>query len=173
MIIYWQLFYEFLTIGLLAVGGGLVTIPFLAELSEKYGWFSLDELTDMIAISEITPGTIGINMATFAGFQTGGISGGIIATLGLTLPAFIILLFFSNFIVKYKSNHIFQNILFGIRPAAIALILYAGWLIAKLSLTEWKTQLLSLVLLLLSFIIKKSPFIYIIIGAGTGIAFGL
>ena len=171
--IYWLLFYEFLTIGLVAVGGGLVTIPFLAELSNKYGWYSLDELTDMIAVSEITPGTIGINMATFAGFQTAGICGGIIATLGLALPAFIILLFFSNIIVKYKSNRIFQSILFGIRPAAIALILYAGWVIAKLSLTEWKTQLLSLILLVLSFVIKKSPLIYIVIGAATGIFFDL
>ncbi len=169
--IYWQLFYEFLTIGLVAIGGGLVTIPFLADLSEKFGWFSLDELTDIIAISEITPGTIGINVATFAGFKTGGIIGGIIATLGLALPAFIILLFFSNFILRYKSNPTFQSILFGIRPAAIALILYAGLVIAKLSLTEWKTQLLSLILLILSFIIKKSPIFYIAISAIAGIIF--
>lgn len=171
--IYWLLFYEFLTIGLVAVGGGLVTIPFLAELSNKYGWYSLDELTDMIAVSEITPGTIGINMATFAGFKTGGSLGGIIATLGLALPAFLILLFFSKFIFKYKENPLFQSVLFGIRPAAIALILYAGWVIAKLSLTEWKTQLLSLILLVLSFVIKKSPLIYIVIGAAAGIFFDL
>ncbi len=171
--IYWRLFYEFLTIGLVAIGGGLVTIPFLSELSNKYGWYSLDELTDMIAVSEITPGTIGINMATFAGFKTCGFWGGMIATSGLALPAFLILLFFSKFIFKYKENQLFQSVLFGIRPAAIALILYAGWVIAKLSLTEWKTQLLSLILLVISFIIKKSPIFYIIAGAITGVVFGL
>ena len=171
--IYWQLFYEFFTIGLVAIGGGLVTIPFLADLSEKYGWYSLEELTDMIAVSEVTPGTIGINIATFAGYQTSGVFGGIIATLGLALPAFLILLFFSDFIVKYKENPNFKSILFGIRPAAIALILYAGWVIAKLSLTEWRTQALAAVLLILSFIIKKSPLVYIVIGAVAGVAFGL
>ncbi len=171
--IYWLLFYEFLTIGLVAIGGGLVTIPFLADLSEKYGWYSLEELTDMIAISEVTPGTIGINVATFAGYQAGGIAGGIIATLGLALPAFIILLFFSNFIVKHKSNPILQSIFSGIRPAAIALILYAGWVIAKLSLTEWRTQVLAAILLVMSFVIKKSPIFYIVIGAVVGIIFNL
>ncbi len=171
--IYWQLFYEFFTIGLVAIGGGLVTIPFLADLSEKYGWYSLEQLTDMIAVSEVTPGTIGMNIATFAGYQTSGICGGIVATLGLALPALLILLFFSNYIIKYKENPVFKSILFGIRPAAIALILYAGWVIAKLSLTEWKTQLLATLLLVVSFIIKKSPLFYIVIGAVAGVVFAL
>ena len=89
------------------------------------------------------------------------------------IEVFLILLFFSKFIFRYKENPLFQSVLFGIRPAAIALILYAGWVIAKLSLTEWKTQLLSLILLVLSFIIKKSPFVYIVIGAAVGIIFDL
>lgn len=169
--IYIVLFYEFLMIGLVAIGGGLVTIPFLAELSDVYRWFSLDELTDMIAISEVTPGTIGINMATFAGYKTAGIGGGIVATIGLVLPAFLILFFFSKYIVKYKTYPLFQSILFGIRPVAIALILYAGWLVAKLSLTEWKTQLLASALLVIACLKQKSPIFYIVIGAIAGILF--
>jgi chromate transporter len=171
--IYAVLLYEFLMIGLVAIGGGLVTIPFLAKLSSVYGWFSLDELTDMIAISEVTPGTIGINMATFAGYKTAGICGGIAATLGLALPAFLILMLFSKYIVKYKTHPVFQNILFGIRPVAIALILYAGWLVGKLSLTEWRTQLLAAVLLVIACLKQKSPIFYIVIGAIVGVLFEL
>lgn len=171
--IYAVLFYEFLMIGLVAIGGGLVTIPFLAELSEEYGWFSLDELTDMIAIAEVTPGTIGINMATFAGYKTAGVCGGAVATVGLALPAFFILLLFSKYIVRYKDNKIFQSILFGIRPVAIALILYAGWLVGKLSLIEWKTQLLAAILLAMACFWQKSPIFYIVTGAIVGVLFEL
>ena len=171
--IYALLFYEFFVIGLVAVGGGLVTIPFLIELSQAYHWFSVDELTDMIAISEITPGTIGINMATFSGYKTGGIFGGIVATLGLSLPAFLILLFSSQYIFEYKEHQLFQSVLYGVRPVAIALILYAGWQIGKLSLTEWRTQLLAGIMLAISCLKPKSPILYIAIGATAGILFEL
>ena len=171
--IYFQLFYEFFIIGLMAIGGGLVTIPFLIELSESRGWFSLTELTDMIAISESTPGAIGVNMSTFVGYNTGGPIGGIIATFGLTLPSFLILLMFSKYIMKYKFSPTFQSVLFGIRPAALALILYAGIVIAKLSLTNIKISLFALGFFLLMQIFKKSPILYIILGAISGIVFRL
>ena len=90
------LFSEFFKIGLFAVGGGLVTIPFLFELTRKYNWFSAQELMDMIAVSQSTPGPIGINMATYAGFQTAGIYGGIVATFGLVLPSLATLLLYPN-----------------------------------------------------------------------------
>ena len=83
--IYLLLFYEFFKVGLFAIGGGLVTVPFLFDLSAKYSWFTTKELADMIAISESTPGPLGVNMATFGGFHAAGIWGGIIATLGLRL----------------------------------------------------------------------------------------
>ena len=169
--IYWLLFYEFFTIGLVAIGGGLVTIPFLADLGNRYGWFSLDELADMIAIAEVTPGTIGINMATFAGYNAIGVAGGIIASFALSLPAFLILLFFGRYVIEYKSQTYFQSILAGIRPVAIALILYAGWIIGYLSLTEYKTQILAILLTIISFLYKKSPIIYIAVGAVAGIIF--
>ena len=90
--IYWLLFYEFFKIGLFAIGGGLVTVPFLFNLSEAYGWFSAKELTDMIAVAEATPGPLGVNMATFAGFSPAGVWGAIVATLGLITPSIIIII---------------------------------------------------------------------------------
>ena len=86
-----SLFWEFFKIGLFAVGGGPATLPFFVELSNKFNWFSLEELTNMIAISESTPGPLGINMATYVGFRVGGIPGGIIATMGLVFPSIIII----------------------------------------------------------------------------------
>ena len=88
--IYLRLFWEFMKIGLFAVGGGMATLPFLKELGERTGWFAQDLITDMIAISESTPGPIGINMATYVGCNTAGFLGGVIATLGEMFPALII-----------------------------------------------------------------------------------
>jgi len=171
--IYFLLFYEFFLIGLMAIGGGLVTIPFLVDLSGTRGWFSLGELTDMIAVSESTPGPIGVNMATFVGYKTADILGGIVATFGLTLPSFLILMIFSKYVMKYKNCVTFQNILFGIRPAALALILYAGIVIAKLSITNWKIACFTVGFFVLQYFFKKSPILYIALGAVVGIVFRL
>jgi len=171
--IYFLLFYEFFLIGLMAIGGGLVTIPFLINLSETRGWFSLAELTDMIAISESTPGPIGVNTATFVGYKTTGVLGGVVATFGLTLPSFLILLMFSKYVMKYKMCAAFQNTLFGIRPAALALILYAGIAIAKLSLTNWKISFFAACFFILQYFFQKSPILYIFLGAIAGVIFKL
>ncbi|MBR6348683.1 MAG: chromate transporter, partial [Spirochaetales bacterium] len=87
--IYLRLFWEFFKTGLFAMGGGMATVPFLFDISAKTGWFTASELADMIAISESTPGPIGVNMATYVGFTTAGIPGGIVATFGLFCPALI------------------------------------------------------------------------------------
>lgn len=115
--IYLVLFWEFCKIGLLAIGGGLVTIPFLMELTDKYDWFSKQQLADMIAVSESTPGPIGVNMATYGGFNAAGIWGGLAATLGLVFPSLIVIVLISKYVMKYQSCLTFQNILLGIRPA--------------------------------------------------------
>lgn len=169
--IYFLLFMEFFKIGSLAFGGGLVTVPFLMELSKTKNWFSLEQLADMIAISESTPGPIGVNMATFAGFVTSGVFGSLIATLGLVLPAFLVLLLFSKYIIKYKDTPIFNNFLSGIRPAALALILYAGIVIAKLSIVDEKTGLFALLFFVLVYFSKLSPIVFIIVGAICGVVF--
>ncbi|MBR0521330.1 MAG: chromate transporter, partial [Spirochaetales bacterium] len=89
--IYLQLFWEFFKTGLFAIGGGMATVPFLFDISARTGWFTASELANMIAVSESTPGPIGINMATYVGFETAGILGSVIATLGLVVPSIIII----------------------------------------------------------------------------------
>jgi chromate transporter len=132
--IYLQLFFEFFKTGLFSIGGGLATLPFLYEMSDKTHWFSHADIADMIAISESTPGAIGINMSTFAGFKTAGYLGGVVATVGLTTPSLIIILIISGFLVKFQKSRHVQNALYGLRPASIAMITAAGLNVAKVSL---------------------------------------
>ena len=96
--IYLRLFFEFCKVGLFSVGGGLATIPFLTDMGIRTGWFTPGQLADMIAISESTPGPLGVNMATYAGYTTAGIPGGIVSTLGLVFPSVIIVIVISGFL---------------------------------------------------------------------------
>lgn len=120
--IFLQLFYEFFKTGLFAVGGGLATLPFLQEMSVRTGWFSLTELQDMIAVSESTPGPIGVNMATYCGFTTAGIPGAVVATLGLIMPSFIVILIVAGFLKRFKDSPVVAAVFSGLRPASTALI---------------------------------------------------
>lgn len=120
--IYLQLFYEFFKVGLFSVGGGLATIPFLTDMSSRTGWFTSGDLANMIAISESTPGPLGVNMATYVGYQTGGIPGGIVATLGLVCPAIVIILLIAGFLKKFRESRTVDAVFYGIRPASTALI---------------------------------------------------
>ena len=122
--IYLLLFTEFFKIGLFAIGGGLVTVPFLFDLVDKYGWFTAKELADMIAISESTPGPLGVNMATFAGYNAGGIFGGLVATLGLVMPSVIIIILIAKLMAKYQCNTRVQTVLSGIRPAVVLSLIH-------------------------------------------------
>ena len=124
--IYLQLFIEFFKAGLFAVGGGMATIPFLFDISDKTGWFTHGQLTDMIAISESTPGPIGVNMATYVGYTTSGIPGAIIATLGLITPSIIVILIIAGFLKAFKDNKYVQSAFYGLRPASTGLIAAAG-----------------------------------------------
>ena len=101
--IYLQLFIEFFKAGLFAVGGGMATIPFLYDISDRTGWYTHAQLIDMIAISESTPGPIGVNMATYVGFSTAGIPGSVIATLGLITPSIIVILIIAGFYNAFKN----------------------------------------------------------------------
>ncbi|HLS89191.1 MAG TPA: chromate transporter [Sphingobacteriaceae bacterium] len=120
--IYLLLVYEFFKIGLFTIGGGLAALPFLQALIPKYGWITADQLLDMIAISEATPGPIGVNVATFVGFRTAGVFGGIIATLATAAPSVIIILLVANSLKKVKEHPIAQGAFYGIRPAVAGLI---------------------------------------------------
>ena len=163
--IYLHLFWEFFKIGLLAVGGGLVTIPFLYDLSEKYSWFNLQELMDMIAVSESTPGPIGVNMATYAGFQTEGIVGGIVATLGLLLPSLIIIVCLASYLKKHSQNLKFEMVLKSIRPVALALICSGGFFVARSVVVSWQIGGIMLLSFGLIHYFKWHPIVCIVLGA--------
>ena len=120
--IYLQLFFEFFKAGLFAIGGGLATIPFLTDIGQRTGWFTSGELANMIAISESTPGPMGVNMATYVGFHTGGIAGGVIATLGLVCPSILVILVIAGFLKKFRESRGVDAVFYGIRPASTALI---------------------------------------------------
>lgn len=134
--IYLRLFFEFFKTGLFSIGGGLATLPFLYEMSNTTHWFTHADIADMIAISESTPGAIGINMSTYAGFKTAGYPGGIIATIALATPSLIIILIISGFLNKFQSSRHVQNALYGLRPASIAMITAAGLNVAKVALVN-------------------------------------
>ena len=122
MMLYLRLFYEFFKVGLFSIGGGLATIPFLTDLGSRTGWFTAGELANMIAISESTPGPMGVNMATYVGFHLGGVPGGIIATLGLVCPSIIVILIIAGFLKKFRESRGVDAVFYGIRPASTALI---------------------------------------------------
>ena len=134
MIKYFQVLYEFFKIGLFAIGGGPATIPFLMELSEKTGWYTMEELTNMIAISESTPGPVGLNMATYVGFKTLGPFGGLTSTIGLTVPSVAVIILVAKFLNDFDENPYVKSAFFGIRPAVTGLILSAVIGMCKASL---------------------------------------
>jgi len=179
-----RLMIEFAKTGLFSVGGGLATLPFLYEMSNNTGWFSHADIADMIAVSESTPGAIGINMSTYAGFKTAGIPGGILATLALALPSVIIILIIAKFLEKFRSNRLVEGAFYGLRPASIAMITAAGINVAKVALVNipafeasgslgdlfvWKAIALGVVLFIASKKLKWHPVIFIAISAVVGI----
>ena len=121
------LFFEFFKAGLFAVGGGLATVPFIREMGATYGWVTEAEVANIVAIAESTPGPIGVNAATFVGFNVAGVPGAIVATLGLITPSVIIIILVAKAIHKYYQSHMVQSLFKSLRPAAIGLISAAGF----------------------------------------------
>lgn len=184
MLILVRLFYEFFKTGLFAIGGGLATMPFLYNISESTGWFSRSDLTNMIAVSESTPGPLGVNMATYVGFSVSGISGGIIATLGLVCPAVVIIIIISKFLNKFKENPYVEAIFHTIRPTSTGLIVGACWGVIEITmfyldkfnissklidLFNFKSIIFALILFFLIKYTNKHPVIYIALSAVVGI----
>ena len=199
--IFLRLFWEFFKAGLFAVGGGLATLPFLQEISVKTGWYTTGQLADMIAVSESTPGPIGINMATYAGFITAGVPGSVIATLGLICPSIIVILIVARILKRFQDSKIVKMAFYGLRAASAGLIAAACVSVAKASLfnmseyegisdlfgcIRWKAVLLAVILWLLmnlgSFqalkgnaVLKKlgklHPVVYLAFSAAVGIVF--
>ena len=127
-------FFEFFKAGLFAIGGGMATLPFLYNISDKTGWFTYGQLADMVAISESTPGPMGVNMATYVGFTTAGPAGAVIATLGLITPSIIVIQIIAGFLKAFKTNKYVQNAFYGLRPASTGLIAAAGLSVLSLVL---------------------------------------
>lgn len=184
--IYIRLIVEFFKTGLFSVGGGLATLPFLYEISNKTGWFSHADIADMIAISESTPGAIGINMSTYAGFKTGGVPGGILATFGLALPSVFIILIIAKFLDSFRHNPYVEGAFYGLRPASIAMITAAGLNVMKVSLINlnayeqshqlgdlflWKAILLGVILFFVQRKVKCHPIFLILASGLIGIVF--
>ena len=186
--IYLQLFYEFFKAGLFAVGGGLATLPFLYDISDATGWFTHAQLADMVAVSESTPGPIGINMSTYVGYTTGGIPGAVIATLGLVAPSIIVILIVAGFLRAFKDNRYVKAAFYGLRPASTGLITAACWSLVAISLLRlnafsaggllavfnWKALLLAAVLLALTHVKRLKnlhPAAFLALSAVVGVVF--
>lgn len=171
--IYLTLFYEFFLIGLFAIGGGAATVPFLFDLSSKYGWFSPLDLANIIAISESTPGPIGVNMATFAGFKAASYSGASVATLGLIMPSLIIIILISKLLKHYADTQKITAFLQYLQPAVIVLILNAAIQIASVGIYDILSLAVFAFLFLLMYFYKAGPIFYIILSGILGFTLNL
>ena len=195
--IYLQLFWEFFKTGLFAVGGGMATIPFLYQISDKTGWFTHTDLANMIAVGESTPGPIGVNMATYVGFVTGMKDGGIMtailgavaATIGLVTPSVIVILIVAAILKSFRNNHYVNSAFYGLRPASTGLITAAGISVLLSTMViigaaedlshtfslNWKGILLAILLWILTNVVKKTkkwhPIVFIGFSALVGIVF--
>lgn len=198
--IYLRLFWEFFKTGLFAVGGGMATLPFLKAIGESTGWYTYSDLMNMLAVSESTPGPIGINMATYVGFTVAGVPGAVIATLGEVTPSIIVILIVAILLKNFRDNRYVNMAFYGLRPASTGLIGAAciavilevltsvnsisenGLILNRFmipageSLLNWKGVLLAIGLVLLTNRVKATknlhPIVFIAISAAVGILFG-
>lgn len=170
--IYLRLYWEFFKIGLFSIGGGLATLPLLQQVIEKYGWITNQQLLDMIAVAESTPGPIGINVATFVGYDTADLVGGLVAPIGLATPSVIIILVIARYFIKFNQHPVVRGALSGIRPAVAGLIGFVAFEVGSGELLfSLKGSLLFLILLYLINRFNQHPILYLL-GAGlVGIIF--
>ncbi|GAB6138179.1 chromate transporter [Halanaerobaculum tunisiense] len=170
--IYLLLYWEFFKIGLFSIGGGLATLPLLQQVIEKYGWITNQQLLDMIAIAESTPGPIGINVATFVGYDTADLVGGLVAPIGLATPSVIIILVIARYFIKFNQHPVVRGALSGIRPAVAGLIGFVAFKVGSGELLfSLKGSLLFIILLYLLNRFDQHPILYLL-GAGlVGIIF--
>ncbi len=188
--IYLRLFFEFFKIGLFSVGGGLATIPFLQDLGARTGWFTAGDLADMIAVSESTPGPIGVNMSTYVGFTCGGPLGAVVGVLGLVTPSILVILLVSLFLKKFRDSRTVDGVFQGLRPASTALITAAGLSVAQIALFQtaqesqsgaaltpyWPAIAIALVVFVCMRLPKLKnlhPILYIAAAAAAGVIFRL
>lgn len=145
MIIYWLLFIEFLIIGTFSVGGGLATLPYLIRLADKYPWFTQSTLMDMVAISESTPGPIGINMATYVGYTVGGVPGGLLASFAVMITGLIFMIIVGRSLERFKDSLWLVKVFYGLRPTIAALIAFAAYTMLKTVIGGVEMQAVSII----------------------------
>lgn len=176
--IFLRLFWEFFKVGLFSVGGGLATIPFLTELAQRTGWFTVSDLADMVAVAESTPGPIGVNVATYVGYSVASVLGAVVSSLGLIMPSFIIITVISFFLEKFRNSRGVDAAFKGIRPASVALITAALVSLAMLTFVSggkpaFPAIVLALLLFALTNFIPKikelHPIVWILIASVVGI----
>ena len=166
--IYLYLALEFFKIGLFSFGGGYATIPFLYNISEVYGWYSVKELTQMVAVASITPGPVGINAATYAGLKTAGLLGSMIATVSEMLPSLILVIIVSKLLRRFSENFYIKSLIATLKPISCALLTSVAVGLLKPELNDIKAIILLAVLILLSRKSKKDPLFYMLISAAVG-----
>lgn len=190
--IYLRLFWEFFKVGLFSVGGGLATLPFLYSLGAKTGWFSTADVANMLAVSESTPGPIGVNMATYAGFDCAGVLGGVVATLGLVTPSVIVIVLIAMALQAFRTNKYVDAAFYTLHPASTGLIAAAGWSVFALvlvnldayrasyqqaDLLQWKNLILFAAIWVLTNLVKPlkklHPVVFLALAAVVGIVFRL
>lgn len=165
-----QLFLIFARVGGFTFGGGYAMLPMLQkELVENKGWTTNEELIDYYAIGQCTPGIIAVNVATFVGYKTKGILGGIFATLGMITPSLIIVGIIAAFISGFQDYEVVQWAFSGIRAAVVALILSAMWKIAKKSIVDIFAFIIFLAVAILSYFTDLSPVIFVIAAGVCGL----
>lgn len=195
--IYLQLYWEFFKTGLFAIGGGMATLPFLKDIGETTGWYTYGDMMNMLAVSESTPGPIGINMATYAGYTVAGVPGAIVATLGEVTPSIIVILLVAAILKSFQNNRYVNNAFYGLRPASTGLIgaacigvalevltgievttgsgLVNQFHLAGDSLIKWPGVILAVVLIVLTNYVKPvknwHPIVFIAFSAVVGILF--
>ena len=167
--IYLQLFLEFFKIGLFSFGGGYATIPFLYHISQVYNWYSLEELTQMVAVASITPGPVGINVATYAGLKSAGVLGSVLATTAEMLPSLFLVIIVSKLLKKFSDNFYVKSTIETLKPVSCALLTSVAIGLLKPAIRDIKAMILLGVLLLLSWKSKRDPLYYILISAITGV----
>lgn len=176
--IYLELFWSFVQVGLFCVGGGYASMPLIqAQVIEAHNWLTMSEFVDIFTISQMTPGPIGINAATFVGMKIAGVGGAIVATLGFVTPSFILGIILAKLFFKYGNIGVIRGILNGLRPAVVALICSAG--LSFIFLALWNTEtiphdfkdvdFLGIIVLIISFIAVRKKVSVIKVLAGSGI----
>lgn len=166
-----QLFTAFFTIGLFSFGGGYAILSFLQQEVERRGWMSTERFVDLIAISQSTPGPIAINMATFVGYETGGVFGALVASVAVAMPGMILMLTFALFFFHFYERPGTQAIFRGLRPAVVGLVAAAAWQIGQVAVVNWQAAAISIICIVLIAKWKVSPVFLVLGSAVAGIVF--